>query len=200
MLWLLASESSDGHFDGSAQELAFRLRQSEKEIEPAIKALISNGFFVVVQDASNALAERQQDATPERETDERQSKRQRTEAEAPDGVSPQTWADFLALRKAKNAPVTKTVLAGASKEAAKAGMTLEDFLQVWCRRGSQGLEAAWLKPEERRPINGETAYQRSMREKMQALVPAIAAKAPMNPNSFIDAIEVTPLEIGHGNH
>lgn len=63
----------------------------------------------------------------------------------------QTWADWLALRKAKRAPVTETVLTGAAKEAQKAGLTLESFLRVWCVRGSQGLEAAWLKPHERAP-------------------------------------------------
>jgi hypothetical protein len=42
------------------------------------------------------------------------------------------------------------VVNGAVSEAAKAGMSLEEFLQVWCRRGSQGLEAEWLKPDERK--------------------------------------------------
>jgi hypothetical protein len=69
--------------------------------------------------------------------------------QCPAGVDAQTWADWLALRKAKRAPVTQTVLDGANGEAQKAGMTLEEFLRVWCRRGSQGLEAAWLRPEER---------------------------------------------------
>lgn len=67
----------------------------------------------------------------------------------PDDVEQQTWADWLTLRKAKKAPVTETVLNGAKAEAGKAGMTLDAFLQVWCRRGSQGLEADWLKPSER---------------------------------------------------
>ena len=62
----------------------------------------------------------------------------------PPDVDQQTWDDWLALRKAKKAPVTQTVIDGAKREAAKAGMTLETFFQVWCRRGSQGLEAAWL--------------------------------------------------------
>lgn len=68
---------------------------------------------------------------------------------APDDVDPQTWADWLALRKAKRAPVSETVIREARKEAAKAGMTFAAFLAVWCRRGSQGLEADWLKPNER---------------------------------------------------
>jgi hypothetical protein len=46
--------------------------------------------------------------------------------------------------------VSLTVVDGAREEAKKAGVTLEEFLAIWCRRGSQGLEAAWLKPEERR--------------------------------------------------
>lgn len=67
----------------------------------------------------------------------------------PDGVDQQVWSDWIALRKAKRAPVTQTVIDGAMGEAEKAGMTFEDFLRVWCRRGTQGLEAAWLKPSER---------------------------------------------------
>ena len=67
----------------------------------------------------------------------------------PEGVDTAVWADWLTLRKAKRAPVTATVLTGAQSEAAKAGLTLEAFLRVWCRRGSQGLEAAWLMPDER---------------------------------------------------
>lgn len=69
----------------------------------------------------------------------------------PDDVEQQTWADFLTLRKAKRAPVTQTLVEDARRECAKAAMTLENFLRVWCRRGSQGLEAAWLKPDERSP-------------------------------------------------
>lgn len=64
----------------------------------------------------------------------------------PEDVTDQTWADWLQLRKVKRAPVTETVLKGAKAEAAKACMTLEAFLQLWCIRGSQGLQAAWLRP------------------------------------------------------
>jgi len=83
-------------------------------------------------------------------TDKGEAPRKRSASiPCPADVDPQTWSDWQALRKAKRAPVTETVLAGARREADKAGMTLEAFLQVWCRRGSQGLEADWLKPHER---------------------------------------------------
>lgn len=79
----------------------------------------------------------------------------------PDGVDPQTWADWLTLRKAKRAPVTETVLRDARREASKAGLTLTRFLEIWCSRGSQGLQAEWLKPHERAgppaPLNRPSA-------------------------------------------
>jgi len=64
-------------------------------------------------------------------------------------VEQQIWDDWKQLRKAKKAPVTETVVNSARKEAAKANMAFSDFLSVWCARGSQGLQAEWLKPDER---------------------------------------------------
>lgn len=102
----------------------------------------------------------------------------------PDDVDAQVWADWLALRKAKRAPVTATVIEGARRQAGIAGMSLEAFLQVWCRRGSQGLEAAWLKPDERgKPT--ETARERAARERVASFCPAVAAKAP-NALEYVD--------------
>jgi len=66
MLWLLASESKDGVFDGSLDELVFRLHITKKEYEDGVKPLIDNDFFTVV---SGVLAERKQDAIPETETE-----------------------------------------------------------------------------------------------------------------------------------
>ena len=68
----------------------------------------------------------------------------------PQDVDPQVWDDWCQLRKTKRATVTATVVEGARREAQKAGIPLTDFLATWCTRGSQGLQAAWLKPEETR--------------------------------------------------
>ncbi len=67
----------------------------------------------------------------------------------PPDVDQQIWDDWNQLRKAKKAPVTETVVNSARKEADKANMSFSDFLSVWCARGSQGLQADWLKPEEK---------------------------------------------------
>ena len=56
-MWLLASESRDGAFDISIEELAFRLRQPAKEIEAGLKPLIAAGFFTLEHVASSVLAD-----------------------------------------------------------------------------------------------------------------------------------------------
>lgn len=99
--------------------------------------------------------------------------------EPPPDVDAQVWSDWLALRAKKRAPVTATVLEGVVSEAAKAGMGVDEFLRIWCRRGTQGLEADWLKPHERRgAAPAETTYARQMRERYESITPAIAAKRP----------------------
>lgn len=111
----------------------------------------------------------------------------------PDDVAQQTWSDWTALRKAKKTTVSITAVDEARREAAKAGLTLERFLQVWCSRGSQGLLAEWLKPHERGnpTATGETPYQRSMRERVEVFAPEVAARAP-GAQTFIEEIQLVP--------
>lgn len=83
-------------------------------------------------------------------SEEEKPARKRADAHpCPEDVDSQVWADWLALRKAKRAPVTETVVSESRRESDKAGIPFEAFLRIWCRRGTQGLEAAWLKPDER---------------------------------------------------
>lgn len=62
----------------------------------------------------------------------------------PADVTDQTWADFLAVRKIKKAPLTPTALVQITNAAAKAGYTLEAALQMCCERGWQAFRADWL--------------------------------------------------------
>lgn len=103
MLWLLASESKDGSFDGSVEELAFRLRCSEEEIESGLSALIDKGFFLP---ASKPLAKRKPAATPETEaeteTEAKKSPRKARATSLPDGFKTservQAWATAKGYR------------------------------------------------------------------------------------------------------
>lgn len=152
LLWLLASESKDGIFDGSLDELVFRLHITPKDYQDGVKPLIDKGFFVV---ASGALAECYQVAIPEREGEteaetktKTETKKKATAVACPPDVQEQVWQDWLSLRKAKKASVTETVVNGARQEAQKLGWPLEQFLVEWCTRGSQGLKAEWVKPDQ----------------------------------------------------
>lgn len=62
----------------------------------------------------------------------------------PDDVSESVWSDFLALRKAKRAPVTPTALKGLRQEAMAAKITLEAALQLCCKSGWQSFKAEWI--------------------------------------------------------
>ena len=98
---------------------------------------------------SGTLSEPLLNQYQEQKQEEGKEPRKRVSAPpCPEDVADQVWNDFLHLRKTKKAPVSATVLDGAKSEATKAGITLEAFLRIWCLRGSQGLEASWLKPHE----------------------------------------------------
>lgn len=85
----------------------------------------------------------------------------------PTDVEQQTWDDWTALRAKKRTTVSQTVIDESRLECAKAGISLERFLKIWCMRGSQGLQADWLKPAELNNAPAETNYQRSKREQME---------------------------------
>jgi len=75
LLWLLASEAKDGQFDGSLDELVFRLHITPREYEDGLKPLIDKGFFTI---ASGVLAECCQVAIPEREGETEREKETET--------------------------------------------------------------------------------------------------------------------------
>jgi len=142
MLWLLASESKDGVFDGSLDELVFRLHITPKEYQDGVKPLIDNDFFILV---SGVLAERKQVAIPETETEtETETKKKATIVAPPEGVSDSVWQEFKSLRKAKKAPITQRAIDAISSEANKAGWTLEKALEECVVRGWQAFKADWV--------------------------------------------------------
>lgn len=97
----------------------------------------------------------------------------------PDGVAEQVWADWLQLRKAKRAPVTATVIDAAKSEAAKVGLSMEDFLREWCSLGWQGLTADRLLQVKGRKANGsavEPAWRTEQRARTEAFAGPAAAK------------------------
>ena len=139
LLWLLASESKDGQFDASTDELSFRLRITNKEVEEGLKPLINNGFFI---DASTMLAPCLQVARPERET-ERETEAEKNTLKRPNDISEELWKDFKKLRSSKKAPVTELVIKLLRNESDKAGISLSKAMETMCVRGWTSFKSDW---------------------------------------------------------
>ena len=139
MLWLLASESKDGVFDGSLDELVFRLHITKKEYQDGIKPLIDNDFFILV---SGVLAERKQSAIPETEGEgEGETEK---ETDTPEGVSIEVWDSFVKQRKARKAQITERVMKSIREQAKIAGWTLDNALNEIVVRNWQTFKSDWV--------------------------------------------------------
>jgi hypothetical protein len=183
MLWLLASESKDGVFDGSLDELVFRLHITEKEYKDGVKPLIDNDFFTVV---SGVIAECKQDAIPETEREtETKTEKKATSVATPVGVSDSVWQEFKSLRKAKKAPITQRAIDAITNEANKAGWTLEKALEECVVRGWQAFKADWVATKSN-PADIVRLTVPSKNEPDPALekIKADALKAAPMPESF----------------
>ena len=189
LLWLLASESKDGTFDGSLDELVFRLHITPKDYQDGVKPLIDKGFFVV---ASGVLAECYQDAIPETETEtERETKK---ETYTPDGVSQFVWKDFVKHRKTKKAAISELVIKGIQKEADKAGITLEEALSETIIRGWTSFKADWfVKPAQ--AAQQETFKERDARLGRERWEEMTGRSHPDSKLTYIDAPSRNILEI-----
>jgi hypothetical protein len=132
MLWLLASESKDGIFDGSIDELMFRLHITEKDYQQGIKPLIDNGFFIV---ASVVLAEGKQVAIPETErereteTETKKENKQRGSRLANDFSFPIEWEKFCKEQRPELHPTR----------------TFDQFKDYWVSQaGQKGVKLDWF--------------------------------------------------------
>lgn len=118
----------------------------------------------------------------------------------PDGVTDQTWSDWLQLRKTLKAAVTQTAVDAINREARRAGYTLEQALVTCCANGWRGFKAEWMQQRsQQQQAPRETAYQQQMRERVAVLTPRFAAQPPkQHAGDFFreQAIEVQAQEVG----
>ncbi len=98
------------------------------------------------------------------------------------GVTEQTAADWLALRKVKKAPVSKTALDAIKREAEKADMELDSTLALCCTRGWQGFKAEWVTQQAVRAGPGQgstgTVYAQTMANAERAKARIFGNAAP----------------------
>jgi len=65
----------------------------------------------------------------------------------PEGVSDAVFKDYLEVRKTKKAKWSDTALKGLIKEAEKAGISLQEAMELCCARGWVGFKAEWIKDQ-----------------------------------------------------
>lgn len=140
----------------------------------------------------------QEPITKNQEPEKEKTPRKRSSTPAiqkPEGVTEQTWVDWLALRKLKKAVVSETVLASAMREAEKADLTLNEFLSIWCFRGSQGLQADWIKPSER-PVRAQVESFRDAdeRKRRRAWEEMTGQQWPDDNQPGNNIIDITPSQ------
>jgi uncharacterized protein YdaU (DUF1376 family) len=104
------------------------------------------GLFIETQTEPRAKATQSQSQIP---TETSSVGKRASAPHRPADVDEQTWVDWVQLRNGHKAKVSETAISEARKEAAKADLSLQRFLEIWCLRGSRGLQADWLKPSER---------------------------------------------------
>lgn len=154
-IWLIASESKDGSFDGASTTLAFRLRTDSKKIDAAIKPLIEQGFLVC---DSNVLAECGQLAVSEERRGERETETEANFGSSIDkpvrfspkkfltdkGVDPKLADEYMAVRKAKKLTNTETALVAIGSEIEKTPLTFPDAIKLCVERSWGGFKKSWL--------------------------------------------------------
>lgn len=104
-----------------------------------------------------AEAEAEAEAEAYSSKEEKQSRKRSASPAAPSDVDPQVWSDWLALRKAKKAPVTDTAIKTIVSEAGKAGMTLQQAIEMCCSRGWSGFKADWVRDQPARGMPLKTS-------------------------------------------
>lgn len=99
------------------------------------------------------------------------------------GVERQHAADWLAVRKAKNLPLTSTAWADTQAEAVKAGISVAEAIRKAAAQGWAGFRASWLQAEAPRnqgpPIT--VAYTDTRADEFKAKMEQRAAQAVKPP-------------------
>lgn len=79
-------------------------------------------------------------------------------------IPPQLVKDWLAIRKEKNLPLTKTALDAIASEAKKAGLTLEQAIKMCCENSWAGFKASWQEVKDATKQGEDNWYKKLVSE------------------------------------
>lgn len=142
--------------------------------------------------------------TSKEDKEDKKVKKEKKDIAKPDFVDSSVWQDFLALRKAKRAPISETALRGITAEATNAGLSLQQALEYMIKRNWQGFEASWLTTGRKNGTNGKqptghaahsALYEAASRKVEQD---RLSGKAAPNPPELEFFREGSPSYLGQG--
>jgi hypothetical protein len=193
--WLLEL-SQAGVYDTTKDGVIFSKRMVRDENLRQIRAAGgSKGGNPALMDKGKVnlevISEVKQKPTPSSSSSSTSSKEKKaTVVATPEGVSQSVWDEFIAHRKAKKAKVTELVIEGISKEATKAGWSLEDALKETIVRNWQSFKADWVavKPQMQNkwdvvgittptPPNQDAALRKIEEDRKRAVPPSLETLA-----------------------
>lgn len=224
MLWLLASESVDGVIDADPDNLAFRLRCSEKEVSAAVLPLLERRFFLKVQSDSSVLAERKRDAVPETEafteaeTEPFRQPAAAGKAKRDPAKSASAWVAYsdayrrrYTVEPVRNAQVNAQMAQFVAKVAAEEAPEIAAFYvrhndRFYLSKGhsvgamlrdAEKLRMEWASGRVVNPtLPNEPAWRAEQRQRTQQAAPGVAVGNAADFFEMEPANVVTPIALG----
>jgi len=182
MLWLIASESTDGSIP-NIKTLSFRLRIKETQVNQLLARL----SHWLVQDASIVLADSKHDAIPETERETYTE----TETKKKEGrFAPPSLSDVTAYIHARGSPINpESFVDFYTSNGWKVG---KNVMKDW-----QACVRTWEKRNEtNRPNTGAGQNGRDNRSRAQRVSDKLdeIARADIEQNGFADALGKRPIQ------
>jgi hypothetical protein len=206
MIWLLASESSEGTLPADLEQMSFRLHQTQNELLAALKPLIAKGFLVLEKGDSELLAERKQDAMLEESREETYKQETEGESEIQSQQPPLNCARRLMeiLSLPQTPGFLRTVEAAIVAEAGFCDMSPADAAQqisthaMEFRRKEGNLDKFYFEDTKWRNGNGNRKSQPSKAERRTDIIDANIIDGFRKDISRRDAPDGPKLKVGAG--
>lgn len=117
---------------------------------------------------------------------------------APDWVPAEQWAEFVKMRRAmRNVPFTGAAAKGVVAELLKLANAGHDAASLLTLAVTNGWRTVYPPKTNRSHGQGETTYQRSMRERVEEFSPSIARQAPDFSKTFIEEVRDVTVIASH---
>lgn len=151
-------ESSDSPKNLSDQKVIY---EENRDIEEALSEIPfpesefeTTASVVGIEDSQEVTENAKGELTKAKKP--RKTKKTAPEITKPEGVSPEVWRQWVALKKAKSKYMSQLMVTAIEREARKADLTTEKAMQCQLEHGWTGFKAEWVNNKQ----NSRPAWKR----------------------------------------